>query len=73
MDAILQRHSSEDTLFFFFFPLDSPLAVLDLTANDNLYTGTRHLYPYHHLLTVDIVADSVAIIIGVLSTPGLKM
>lgn len=72
MDAILQRHSSEDTLFFF-FPLDSPLAVLDLTANDNLYTGTRHLYPYHHLLTVDIVADSVAIIIGILSTPGLKM
>lgn len=74
MDAILQKHFSEDMIFLlFFFPPDSPLAALDLTANDKLYTGTRHLYPYHHLLTVDIVADSVVIIIGILSTLGLKM
>lgn len=73
MDAFLTEPSPRRDPFFQHSLQRAPLAVLDLTANDKLYTGTRHLCPYHHLLTVVIVADNVVIIIGILSTAGLKM
>lgn len=73
MDAFFTEPIPRRHPFFQHSLPKTPLAVLDLTADDKLYTGTRHLYPYHHLLTVVIVADNVVIIIGILSTPGFKM
>lgn len=73
MDAFLTEPSPRRDAFFSSLAPNAPLAVLDLTANDKLYTGTRHLCPYHHLLTVVIVADSVVIITGILSTAGSEM
>lgn len=59
MDAFLTEPAPRRDPFFSALTPKTPLAVLDLTANDKLYTGTRHLCPYHHLLTVVIVADNV--------------
>lgn len=71
--CLFNRALSQKRSLFSALTPKTPLAVLDLTANDKLYTGTRHLCPYHHLLTVVIVADNVVIIIGILSTAGLEM
>lgn len=73
MDAFFMEQVPRRHHFFQHSLPKTPRAVLDLTANDKSYTGTRHLYRYHHLLTVVIVADNVVTIIGILSTPGFKM